>query len=93
MTPGSPRRVTLLAEMAQKEKSPLVRLYLERAQRVEVKMHPARVARSRGGCDDPNLPLMYWYATESVVAADSKQAFNFWPARFPSPPIHHPPNG
>ena len=22
--------------------------------------------------DDPNLPLMYWYATEPVVAADPK---------------------
>jgi len=27
--------------------------------------------------NDPNLPLMYWYATEPVVAADSRQAVQF----------------
>ena len=35
--------------------------------------------------NDPNLPLMYWYAAEPVVAADSNRLFNSWsPARFPS---------
>ena len=70
--------VTLLAEMAQKEKSPLVRLYLaSAAQRVEVKLRTPllRALLAHGeDADDPNLPLMYWYATEPVVAADSKQA-------------------
>ena len=70
--------VTLLTEMAQKEKSPLVRLYLaSAAQRVEVKLRTPllRALLAHGeDADDPNLPLMYWYATEPVVAADSKQA-------------------
>ena len=70
--------VTRLAEMAQKEKSPLVRLYLaSAAQRVKVELRtPLLKALLAHGedADDPNLPLMYWYATEPLVAVDPEQA-------------------
>ena len=68
--------VALLTEMAENDKSPLVRLYLaSAAQRVPVNLRaPLLKALLAHGedVDDPNLPLMYWYATESVVAADPK---------------------
>ena len=68
----------LLTELAKNDKSPLVRLYLaSAAQRVPVKLRaPLLKALLAHGedVDDPNLPLMYWYATEPVVAADPKTA-------------------
>ena len=68
--------VELLTELAENDKSPLVRLYLaSAAQRVPVKLRaPLLKALLAHGEDvnDPNLPLMYWYATEPVVAADPK---------------------
>ena len=70
--------VELLTELAKNDKSPLVRLYLaSAAQRVPVKLRaPLLKALLAHGedVDDPNLPLMYWYATEPVVAADPKTA-------------------
>ena len=68
--------VALLTEMAENDKSPLVRLYLaSAAQRVPVNLRApllkALLAHDED-VDDPNLPLMYWYATEPVVAADPK---------------------
>ena len=64
--------------MAKKDKSPLVRLYLASAlqrlpfkQRVPVLKALLAHAEDVG---DPNLPLMYWYATEPVVAADKVAA-------------------
>jgi hypothetical protein len=62
------------ARMAHEDKSPLVRLYLASAmqrlpleQRVPVLAHLLANTEDK---DDQNLPLMYWYATEPVVAAD-----------------------
>ena len=62
------------ARMAHEDKSPLVRLYLASAmqrlplkQRVSVLAHLLAHTEDK---DDQNLPLMYWYATEPVVAAD-----------------------
>ena len=70
--------VPMLTEMARDEESPLVRLYLaSAAQRVPVTMRAPllKVLLARvEDANDPNLPLMYWYAAEPVVAADSKQA-------------------
>ena len=66
------------ARMAREDKSPLVRLYLASAmqrlpvaQRVPVLTHLLAHAED---ATDQNLPLMYWYATEPVVAADKKAA-------------------
>jgi putative membrane-bound dehydrogenase-like protein len=66
------------ARMAREDKSPLVRLYLASAmqrlpvaQRVPVLTHLLAHAED---APDQNLPLMYWYATEPVVAADKKAA-------------------
>jgi len=68
--------VALLTQLAKNDKSPLVRLYLaSAAQRVPVKLRtPLLKALLAHGEDvnDPNLPLMYWYAAEPVVAADPK---------------------
>ncbi len=62
------------ARMAHEDKSPLVRLYLASAmqrlllkQRVPVLVHLLAHTEDK---EDQNLPLMYWYATEPVVAAD-----------------------
>ena len=62
------------ARMAREDKSPLVRLYLASAmqrlplkQRVPVLTH---LLAHTEDAPDQNLPLMYWYATEPVVAAD-----------------------
>ena len=62
------------ARMAHEDKSPLVRLYLASAmqrlllkQRVPVLAHLLAHTEDK---HDQNLPLMYWYATEPVVAAD-----------------------
>ncbi len=64
--------------MAQNDKSPLVRLYLASAmQRISLK-HRVPVLKAllshAEDVDDQNLPLMYWYATEPVVAADKVSA-------------------
>ena len=62
------------ARMAHEDKSPLVRLYLASAmQRLLLKQRVpvlARLLAHTEDKDDQNLPLMYWYATEPVVAAD-----------------------
>jgi len=60
--------------LAKMDKSPLVRLYLASAmQRLPLKQRvpvlKALLAHAEDAADQ-NLPLMYWYATESVVAAD-----------------------
>ncbi|HCU86416.1 MAG TPA: hypothetical protein DGP39_02715 [Verrucomicrobiales bacterium] len=68
--------VKMLTQLAETDKSPLVRLYLaSAAQRVPVKLRAPllKVLLAHGeDVNDPNLPLMYWYATEPVVAADPK---------------------
>jgi putative membrane-bound dehydrogenase-like protein len=62
------------AGMAEKDASPLVRVFLASTlQRVPVAKRPA-ILRSLAGraedVEDPHLPQMIWYATEPVVAAD-----------------------
>ena len=64
--------------LAKSDESPVIRLYLASAmQRLPlVKRVPvltALLARAEDATD-ANLPLMYWYATEPVVAADNKAA-------------------
>ena len=60
--------------MAHEDKSPLVRLYLASAmQRLPLKQRVpvlAHLLAHTEDAPDQNLPLMYWYATEPVVAAD-----------------------
>jgi hypothetical protein len=64
--------------MAREDKSPLVRLYLASAmQRLSLKQRVpvlAHLLTHTEDAPDQNLPLMYWYATEPVVAADKKAA-------------------
>ena len=64
--------------LAKSDESPVIRLYLASAmQRLplakRVPVLTALLARAEDATD-PNLPLMYWYATEPVVAADNKAA-------------------
>jgi putative membrane-bound dehydrogenase-like protein len=62
------------ARMAHEDKSPLVRLYLASAmQRLPLKQRVpvlAHLLAHTEDAPDQNLPLMYWYATEPVVAVD-----------------------
>ena len=62
------------ARMAHEDKSPLVRLYLASAmQRLPLKQRVpvlAHLLAHTEDAPDQNLPLMYWYATEPVVAGD-----------------------
>jgi putative membrane-bound dehydrogenase-like protein len=62
------------ARMAYEDKSPLVRLYLASAmQRLPLKQRVPVLANLLANTEDKhdqNLPLIYWYATEPVVAAD-----------------------
>ncbi|MEW6158259.1 MAG: PVC-type heme-binding CxxCH protein, partial [Verrucomicrobiota bacterium] len=64
-----------LARMARADRSPFVRLYIASAlQRTPVEKRfeilSGLLARGEDAADH-NLPLMYWFATEPVVAADS----------------------
>ena len=62
------------ARLAKEDPSPVVRLYLASAcQRLTVAERlpivEALLAHAED-VNDHNLPLMYWYATEPIVAAD-----------------------
>mgnify|MGYP001368293043 CR=1 FL=1 len=70
--------LTEFARLAKETKSPVVRRHLASAlgrtpvkQRSAVLIH--LLARSED-VEDHNLPLLYWYATEPVVAADKTAA-------------------
>jgi putative membrane-bound dehydrogenase-like protein len=72
----APGEVTLkeFARLAREDKSPVVRLYLASAcQRLTLKQRQpiveALLAHAEDASDQ-NLPLMYWYATEPLVASD-----------------------
>ena len=74
----SERVRAVFESMARTDKSPLVRLYLASAmQRLPVAQRvsvlKALLAHAEDSADQ-NLPLMYWYATEPVVAADKQTA-------------------
>jgi HEAT repeat protein len=65
------------AEMAAKDPSPVVRLYLASAMQ---RVAPERrwdtltaLLQHAEDAADHNLPLMYWYATEGAVGADPKR--------------------
>jgi len=64
--------------MAQDDSSPLVRLYLAMAlQRIPLEQRwpiISKLVAHGEDAKDQNLPLMYWYATEALAAADSKRA-------------------
>jgi hypothetical protein len=64
--------------MAEKDQSPLVRLYLaSAAQRLEPKDRwqlAERLAMHDEDAADANLPLMYWYALEPLVLEDQQRA-------------------
>jgi putative membrane-bound dehydrogenase-like protein len=67
-----------LAELARKDRSPVVRLYLASglrrlplAKRWDIL---AGLLGHAADADDPNLPLMYWYAAEPLAKADAARA-------------------
>jgi putative membrane-bound dehydrogenase-like protein len=73
---GSPAIVSRMAELAKSDESPVVRLYLASgAQRLTIEQRvpivEALLQHEEDG-QDQNLPLMYWYAAEPLVAADIK---------------------
>jgi putative membrane-bound dehydrogenase-like protein len=67
-----------MAELAKSDPSPVVRLYLAAAaQRLTVEQRLPIIdalIQHEEDAQDHNLPLMYWYAAEPVVAADLKAA-------------------
>src|SRR5205814_698316 len=69
-----------LMEMAEKDPSPFVRLYLaSAAQRLDAKERwalAAALAMHEEDANDANLPLMYWYALEPLVSADPQRALS-----------------
>ena len=69
------------AQLAKNDKSPLVRLYLASAmQRLSFSERIPILKRLLAHAEDvkdQNLPLMYWYAAEPVVAANKKEAIKF----------------
>ncbi len=70
----------LLADMAQRDPSPVVRLYLASAMQRYGKVTPetttilSRLIAHAEDANDHNLPLMYWYAIEPIVANDKAAA-------------------
>jgi putative membrane-bound dehydrogenase-like protein len=77
---GAPDRAVLarFAEMARGDASPVVRLYLACAARrlpIDERWAIVEGLVTRGeDADDANLPLLYWYAIEPLVAADKLRA-------------------
>ncbi|MBI2481143.1 MAG: c-type cytochrome, partial [Planctomycetia bacterium] len=75
---ASPELVERLGQLASSDDSVVVRLYLASAlQRLPLE-HRWRIveglASHAGDADDHNLPLMYWYGGEPLVAADPARA-------------------
>lgn len=74
----SPETLKLFAEMAKKDNSKLVRLYLTSGM---LRMDPAQrwdvldaLVQKEEDKDDHNLPLMEWYAAEPLAQIDAKRA-------------------
>jgi len=69
-----------LTTMAEKDPSPFVRLYLaSAAQKLDAKDRwplIERLAAHDEDAADANLPLMYWYALEPLVASDPQRALS-----------------
>lgn len=75
---AEPSRAEVLLEMAKKDPSPVVRLHLASAcQRMSVAARfpiLEALAQRLEDAEDPNLPLMVWYALEPWVAANRDAA-------------------
>ncbi|MBC8352089.1 MAG: VCBS repeat-containing protein [Planctomycetes bacterium] len=75
---ASPELVERLAEMARSDDSPVVRLYLASAlQRLPLEQRWQIVeglVSHEKDADDHNLPLLYWYGIEPLVAAEPERA-------------------
>ncbi len=75
---GGPELIDGLVKLASNEKSPLVRLSLASAlQRMPLETRwpvAAELLSHTEDAADQNLPLMYWYGTEPLVAADPARA-------------------
>jgi putative membrane-bound dehydrogenase-like protein len=76
--PPPAEAVASFARMAKEDPSPLVRLYLASVlQRLPADQRwetiEGLISRAEDAAD-PNLPLMYWYAIEPLVAADKTRA-------------------
>ncbi|HKS38371.1 MAG TPA: PVC-type heme-binding CxxCH protein, partial [Verrucomicrobiae bacterium] len=76
---GSPGPLSArLADLAAEDPSPVVRLYLasalQRLSTMERGPIAGRLAARREDAEDPNLPLMIWYAIEPMVSADDSAA-------------------
>jgi putative membrane-bound dehydrogenase-like protein len=78
-----PETLARFAEMAREDRSPVVRLYLASAmQRLPVDQRRSVVeglVKHGEDGDDPNLPLMDWYALEPLVGKDAKWAAGLLP--------------
>lgn len=83
---GVPKRevLTKYAELAERDPSPVVRLYLAAAlQRLPLADRWPIITpllAHADDADDMNLPLMYWYALEPLVAADRQRAAQLLPS-------------
>jgi hypothetical protein len=75
---GLETRVTALAELADEEKSPLVRLELASAlQRLPIKDRwdiADFLVAHEDDAEDDNLPLMIWYGIEPAIPTDKTRA-------------------
>ncbi|MEX0678722.1 MAG: PVC-type heme-binding CxxCH protein [Pirellulales bacterium] len=74
----SPAALDQLARLAEKDDSPVVRLYISSAlQKLPLDQRwailPGLLAHSEDAADH-NLPLMYWYAAEPLAEADAARA-------------------
>src|SRR5262249_14961275 len=67
-----------LAQMAESDNSPTVRLYLASALQRLAPLEPLpfldRLLSHAEDAADPNLPLMYWYALEPLADVDAARA-------------------
>ena len=81
----SPEMMERLAILVRQggSKGPALRLYLasalQRMQREAAWQLVGPLLEHSGDADDHNLPLMYWYALEPLVAADPRQAIAMLP--------------
>jgi putative membrane-bound dehydrogenase-like protein len=76
-----PAALSRMVEMARSDPSPVVRLYLASAcQRMTLEERwpiVERLADRSEDAEDPNLPLMVWYAAEPMGGADPARAIEF----------------
>ncbi len=72
--------IARLAELARSDESPVVRLYvaagLQRLPAADRWQAAANLIQHERDAEDHNLPLMYWYAIEPLVAEDPARAMD-----------------